>query len=86
VQLYEELPAVRQARERVVGREVPQLARALFDLGLELPVILPRDLLRRGEPFGHLVEGDGERVEFLDAAARHDDADFALGDALGGAD
>ena len=83
VQLHEELAPVRQPRQRVVLGEVLQLPRALLDLGLELPVVLARELLRRRQPLGHLVEGDRQRVEFLDAAARHDDARLALGEALG---
>ena len=47
VQLHEELAAVRQARQRVVGGEVLQLARALLDLRLELAVVLASELLRR---------------------------------------
>ena len=77
VQLHQELAPVRQARQRVVGGEVLQLARALLDLGLELAMVLARQVLRRRQPFGHLVEGHRQRIEFLDAAARHDDTRLA---------
>ena len=85
MQLHEELAPVRQARQRVVGGEVLQLAGALFDLRLELAVILASELLRGRQVIGHLVERDGERVELLDAAARHGDARFAACDPFGGA-
>ena len=83
VELHQELAPVRQPRQRVVGGEVLQLARALLDLGLELAVVLAGQLLGRRQPLGHLVEGNRQRVEFLDAAARHDDARLAAGETLG---
>ena len=77
VQLHQELAPVGQARQRVVGGEVLQLARALLDLRLELAMVLARKVLRGRQPFGHLVEGHRKCVEFLDAAARHDDTRLA---------
>ena len=56
VKLDEELAAVRQARQGIVGGEVLQLARPLLDLCFELAVILPRKLLRGRQAFRHLVE------------------------------
>jgi hypothetical protein len=77
VQLHQELAPVRQAGERVVSREVLELARALLDLGFQLSVVLPRDRLRRAQAVRHLVEGDGQGIELPDAAARHGDARLA---------
>ncbi len=74
VQLHQELPPVGKPGQRVVGREVHELSRAVFDLRLELAVILAGDFLRGAQPLRHLVEGDRERVEFLGAAARYGDA------------
>ncbi len=82
--MLEELPAVRQLRERVVRGEVQELQRALLDGGLEPLLVIARDLLCRREPLGHLVERAGERIELLDAAARHPLGRVAVGDALGG--
>jgi hypothetical protein len=56
VQLHQELPAVRQAGQRVVRGEVLQLAGALLDLRLELAVVLAGELVGGGQAFGHQVE------------------------------
>ena len=71
VEMREQLPAVRQIGERIVMREVIQLARALVDLRFQLDLIGAHGALRVLQLFGHLVERDGQRVELTHAASRH---------------
>ena len=49
-------------------------------------MILPRKLLRGRQALRHLVERDGERVEFLDSPARNHHAGLALCKAFRGPD
>ena len=81
IQMHEQLAAVRQIGERVVIREMVQLARALIDLRLQLYLVGAHGALRVLQLFGHLVEGDGEHVELTNAGARHARAHGAAGKA-----
>ncbi len=49
-----------------MGRKVHELPRPVFDLCLELAVILAGDFLRGAQPLCHLVEGYREGIQFLE--------------------
>ncbi len=74
-QVHEQLPAIRQVGQRIVIREVVQLARALVDLRFQLDLVRAHGALRMLQLFGHLVERDGQHVELADPGARHSRAD-----------
>ena len=69
VQQREQVASIRQAGERIELRELLQLTRALGDFLFELLMRIVRKRLRTRQLIRHVVEGDGERIEFLDATA-----------------
>ena len=77
LEVHEQLPAVRQVGQRIVIREMIQLARALVDLRFQLDLVGAHGALRVLQLFGHLVERDGQHVELAAhplatrACARH---------------
>ena len=70
VQEDEELAPVRKQRERVMLRQMLQQPGALLDLSLERAPVTLRDFARRAQLGRHAVEGDGQGVQLLQAAAR----------------
>ena len=84
VERAKQLPAVGDARERILLRELLQLARALLDLGFESLLRIARGVARHRELLRHRVEGHGERVELADAAAGHHAGVLAARQAVGG--
>ena len=84
VERAEQLPAVGDAGERILLRELLQLARALLDLGFETLLRIARGGARHRELLRHRIECDGQRVELADAAARHDARVLAARQPIGG--
>jgi hypothetical protein len=56
VQMGDKLAAIRQPGQRIVLREVQQLARAPLNLGFELAVVFTCERLCRRQLSGHMVE------------------------------
>ena len=71
LQMHEQLPAVRQIGERIVVREVIQLARALVDLRFQLDLVGAHRALRVLQLFGHLVECNSQHVQLTHARSRY---------------
>ncbi len=69
IQALEQLPSVRQVRERVVLGEVPQLQRALLDAMLELRLVSLDDALGIGQLRSQVIECLGEFIDLAGAAA-----------------
>jgi len=69
-QVHEQLAAIRQIGERIVIREVIQLARALVDFRFELELVRTHSALRVLQLFRHPVERDGQHIELADASSR----------------
>jgi hypothetical protein len=78
---HEQMPAVGQARQRVVLRQMLQVAGALGHLRLEPVLMVLEGRACRLQLACHVVERLAERVELARPAARHLHAAFAAGEA-----
>ena len=83
VQALEQLPSVRQVRERVVLGKVPQLQRALLDAVFEVCLVGLDRALCVGQLAGHVIERVGEFVQLAGTAAHHASCQVARGQAAG---
>ena len=83
VQALEQLPSVRQIRERIVLGKVPQLQRAFLDAMFEVCLVGLDRALSVSQLAGHVIERVGEFVELAGAAAHHASCQVTRGQAAG---